>query len=98
MSCNVRALGAGLFTGTGRAGVADEAVALVAVVGIVLGTVPEEALAVVEVGVGEGTLAAGSIIPMRSGSVAESLRSRSMHNVTLIGVVSKTTQTSAYKF
>lgn len=50
------------------------AAALVAVVGMLLGTVPEEALAVVEVGAGIDTLAAGTAVASRSGSVTELLR------------------------
>lgn len=50
------------------------AAALVAVVGMLLGTVPEEALAVVEVGAGIDTLAAGTAVASRSVSVTELLR------------------------
>lgn len=52
------------------------AAALVAVVGMLLGTVPEEALAVVEVGAGIDTLAAGTAVASRSVSVTELLRPR----------------------
>ena len=57
------------------------AAALVAVVGMLLGTVPEEALAVVEVGAGIDTLAAGTAVVSRSGSVTELLRCIFMRRV-----------------
>lgn len=72
MSYRVRGFGAAcLVTETGSVGSVDiaAAAALVAVVGMVLGTVPEEALTVVEVGATVVALSVGS----RSGSVAELL-------------------------